>query len=326
MSFLDPVRLFLLLALPVLIAAYVVMQVRRGRYAVRFTNLALLDKVAPTRPGWRRHVPAAAFLLMLGLFVTGFARPTADVRVPREQATIVLALDVSHSMQATDVEPTRLEGAKQAARTFLDQVPDRFNVGLVSFSGSASVIVAPTTDRQAMRTGIDGLRLGPRTAIGEGVLASLDSIAGFGAQFGEEAPPRTSSCSRTGRTPPGGAPRRPSSAPRRPACRCRRSPTAPRRASCTRTGRRSRCRSTDRRWSGWRGTPAGATTRPRPATSCAACTRTSAAVSATASSSGRSGPGSSPRVCSSRARSPRDRCCGFRGSRERTTGRRSTER
>ncbi|WP_412518753.1 VWA domain-containing protein [Actinomadura madurae] len=189
MSFLDPVRLLLLLALPVLIAAYVVMQVRRGRYAARFTNLALLDKVAPTRPGWRRHVPAAAFLLMLGLFVTGFARPTADVRVPREQATIVLALDVSHSMQATDVEPTRLEGAKQAARTFLDQVPDRFNVGLVSFSGSASVIVAPTTDRQAMRTGIDGLRLGPRTAIGEGVLASLDSIAGFGAQFGEEAPP-----------------------------------------------------------------------------------------------------------------------------------------
>jgi Ca-activated chloride channel family protein len=189
MSFLDPVRLFLLLALPVLIAAYVTMQVRRGRYALRFTNLALLDKVAPARPGWRRHVPAAAFLLMLGLFVTGFARPTADVKVPREQATIVLALDVSHSMQATDVRPTRLEGAKQAARTFLDHVPDRFNVGLVSFSGSATVIVAPTTDRRAMLTGIDGLRLGPRTAIGEGVLASLDSIAGFGAQFGEEAPP-----------------------------------------------------------------------------------------------------------------------------------------
>jgi Ca-activated chloride channel family protein len=189
MSFLDPVRLLLLLALPVLAAAYVVTQVRRGRYAVRFTNLALLDRVAPARPGWRRHLPAAAFLLMIGLFVTGFARPTADVRVPREQATIVLALDVSHSMQATDVEPTRLEGAKRAARTFLDRVPDRFNVGLVSFSGSASVNVAPTTDRRALRAGIDGLRLGPRTAIGEGVLASLDSIAGFGAQFGGEAPP-----------------------------------------------------------------------------------------------------------------------------------------
>ncbi|TDC92531.1 VWA domain-containing protein [Actinomadura sp. 7K507] len=194
MSFLDPVRLLLLLALPVLVAAYVVMQVRRGRYAVRFTNLALLDKVAPARPGWRRHLPAAAFLLMVGLFVTGFARPAADVRVPREQATIMLAVDVSHSMQATDVEPTRLEGAKRAARTFLDRVPGRFNVGLVSFSGTAAVVVPPTTDRRAMAAGIDGLRLGPRTGIGEGVIASLDAIAGFGAQFGpgggdREAPP-----------------------------------------------------------------------------------------------------------------------------------------
>ncbi|TDE33489.1 VWA domain-containing protein [Actinomadura sp. 6K520] len=189
MSFLEPVRLLLLLGLPVLVAAYVVMQVRRGRYAVRFTNLALLDRVAPARPGWRRHLPAAAFLLMVGLFVTGFARPAADVRVPREQATIMLALDVSHSMRATDVEPNRLEGAKRAARTFLERVPDRFNVGLVSFSGTAAVVVPPTTDRRALGAGIDGLRLGPRTAIGEGVLASLDAIAGFGAQFGEAAPP-----------------------------------------------------------------------------------------------------------------------------------------
>lgn len=189
MSFLDPVRLLLLLALPALIAAYVVTQVRRGRYAVRFTNLALLDKVAPARPGWRRHLPAAAFLLMLGLFVTGFARPAADMRVPREQATIMLAVDVSHSMRATDVQPNRFEGAKQAARTFLEEVPGRFNVGLVSFSGNAAVVVPPTTDRQAMLAGIDRLGLGPRTGIGEGVIASLDAIAGFGAQFGEEAPP-----------------------------------------------------------------------------------------------------------------------------------------
>ncbi|MGP4022532.1 VWA domain-containing protein [Actinomadura sp. 3N407] len=189
MSFLDPARLLLLLALPVLVALYVVVQVRRGKYAVRFTNLALLEKVAPTRPGWRRHLPAAVFLLMLGLFVTGFSRPAADVRVPREQATIMLAIDVSHSMRAGDVQPNRLEGAKDAARTFLERVPDRFNVGLVAFSGTASVVVPPTTDRPAMRTAIDGLSLGPRTAIGEGVIASLDAIAGFGAQFGEEAPP-----------------------------------------------------------------------------------------------------------------------------------------
>ncbi|MEU6038003.1 VWA domain-containing protein [Actinomadura sp. NPDC047616] len=189
MSFLEPLRLLLLLALPVLIAAYVVTQVRRGRYAVRFTNLALLDRVAPTRPGWRRHLPAAAFLLMLGLFVTGFARPAADVRVPREQATIMVAVDVSHSMEATDVQPDRLTAARQAARTFVERLPARFNVGLVAFSGTASVLVPPTTDRRAMLAGIDRLTLGPRTAIGEGVIVSLDAIAGFGAQFGGQPPP-----------------------------------------------------------------------------------------------------------------------------------------
>lgn len=189
MNFLEPTRLLLLLALLPLIAAYAVTQVRRGRYAVRFTNLALLDRVAPTRSGWRRHLPAAAFLLMLGLFVTGFARPTADVRVPREQATIMLAVDVSHSMRATDVAPDRLTAAKRAARAFVEELPERFNVGLVAFSGTASVVVPPTTDRGAVLAGVDRLTLGPRTAIGEGVIVSLDAIAGFGAQFGEQAPP-----------------------------------------------------------------------------------------------------------------------------------------
>ncbi|GAA3959546.1 VWA domain-containing protein [Actinomadura viridis] len=162
---------------------------RRGRYAVRFTNLALLEKVAPVTPGWRRHVPAAAFLLMTGLFVTGFARPATDVRVPREQATIMVAVDVSNSMEATDVRPDRLAAAKRAAGAFLDGLPARFNVGLVAFSGTATVTVPPTTDRAVMRTGIDRLALGPRTAIGEGVIASLEAIAAFGAQYGESAPP-----------------------------------------------------------------------------------------------------------------------------------------
>ncbi|MFG2000884.1 VWA domain-containing protein [Spirillospora sp. NPDC048911] len=189
LSFLAPFRLSFLLALLLFLGVYVVMQVRRSRYAVRFTNLALLEKVAPARPGWRRHLPAAAFLLMLGLFVTGFARPAADVRVPREQATIMVAVDVSSSMEATDVEPDRLMAAKRAARSFVDGLPARFNVGLVAFSGTASVTVAPTTDRAAMRAGVDRLALGPRTAIGEGVIASLEAIAGFGAQFGEGAPP-----------------------------------------------------------------------------------------------------------------------------------------
>ncbi|OLT37864.1 VWA domain-containing protein [Actinomadura sp. CNU-125] len=189
MTFHAPERLFLAIALAGLAAAYVVLQLRRGRYAARFTNLELLEKVAPLRPGWRRHVPAAAFLLMTGLFVTGFARPAADVRVAREQATIMLAVDVSSSMEAADVEPDRLTAAQRAARTFLDGLPGRFNVGLVAFAGSAAVTVAPTTDRRAVRSGIDGLALGPRTAIGEGVFSSLRAIGDFGAQYGEAAPP-----------------------------------------------------------------------------------------------------------------------------------------
>ncbi|MFF5262960.1 VWA domain-containing protein [Actinomadura viridis] len=189
MNFLAPGRLLLLIVLLVLACAYIAVQRRRGRYAVRFTNLALLEKVAPVRPGWRRHVPAAAFLLMAGLFVTGFARPATDVRVPREQATIMVAVDVSNSMEATDVRPDRLAAAKRAAGAFLDGLPARFNVGLVAFSGTAAVTVPPTTDRAAMRTGIDRLALGPRTAIGEGVIASLEAIAAFGAQYGESAPP-----------------------------------------------------------------------------------------------------------------------------------------
>ncbi|GGV06740.1 UPF0353 protein [Actinomadura cremea] len=189
MTFLAPERLLLAVALAGLAAAYVVMQLRRGRYAARFTNLALLEKVAPLRPGWRRHVPAAAFLLMMGLFVTGFARPAADVRVPREQATIMLAVDVSSSMEAADVEPDRLTAAQRAARAFLEGLPGRFNVGLVAFAGSAAVTVPPTTDRSAVRSGIDGLALGPRTAIGEGVFSSLQAVGDFGAQFGEAAPP-----------------------------------------------------------------------------------------------------------------------------------------
>jgi Ca-activated chloride channel homolog len=185
---------------------YVAVQLRRSRYAVRFTNLALLDKVAPKRPGWRRHAPAAAFLLMLGLFVTGFARPAADVQVPREQATIMVVIDASNSMEATDVQPSRLIAAQQAARAFVTALPERFNVGLVVFSGNAAVMVAPTTDRRAMIAGIDGLSLEPRTAIGEGVFAALQAITDFGAQFGASAPPArvvllSDGTSNTGRSP-----------------------------------------------------------------------------------------------------------------------------
>lgn len=177
MTFLAASRLWLFVALAGLVAAYVVMQARRKRYAVRFTNLALLDVVAPTRPGWRRHVPAVAFLLALAGLLTAFARPARPVQVPRERATIVMAVDVSLSMEATDVEPDRITAAKAAASSFVDLVPDRLNLGLVAFSGTAQVLVSPTTDHELVKRSLRTMQLGPRTAIGEAVYAALGSIA-----------------------------------------------------------------------------------------------------------------------------------------------------
>jgi Ca-activated chloride channel family protein len=189
MRFLEPARLYLLIAVVAMAVGYVLLQRRRQRYAQRFTELALLDKVAPERPGFRRHVPAAAFLIMLGVLVVGFARPTAEVKVPRERATILVAIDVSASMEATDVAPTRFEAAQDAARRFVGQLPEQFNVGIVAFDGRARVIVPPSTDRDLVRNGIEGLDLGPATAIGEAVITALESIAGFDAQAATEPPP-----------------------------------------------------------------------------------------------------------------------------------------
>jgi Ca-activated chloride channel family protein len=193
MSWESPVRLWLLLGVAALAVAYLVMQRRRSRYAVRFTNLRLLDRVAPKRPGWRRHVPASLFLAMLALLVVGFARPSDEVRVPRERATVIVAVDVSLSMMANDVDPDRLTAAKAAARDFVEGLPEEFNVGLVGFAGNASVFVAPVTDRAAVYAGIDRLaegRTGQQgTAIGEAIYAALESIQTLDAEAVEEPPP-----------------------------------------------------------------------------------------------------------------------------------------
>ncbi len=189
MNFRSGERLWLLVAVAALVGAYILVQVRRKAYAVRFTNLELLRSVAPRRPGWRRHLPAAAFLLALATLVTAFAQPTRATKVPRERATIVMAIDVSLSMQATDVEPSRLVAAKDAAETFIDLVPPRLNIGLVSFSGTASVLVAPTTDRTMLKQSIANLQLGPATAIGEAIFASLGSIASTPGAPGQAPPP-----------------------------------------------------------------------------------------------------------------------------------------
>jgi Ca-activated chloride channel homolog len=189
MTFLSPGRLWLLAIVPLLVAAYLLVQARRRQAAVRFTNLALLSQVAPHNPAWRRHLAAILFLASIVLMTVGFARPAKPVKVPRERATIIVAIDVSLSMKATDVAPSRLEAAKAAAKKFVQDLPIRFNVGLVSFSGSASAVVAPTFDRDAVAHAIDGLQLGKGTAIGEAVFTSLQSIRSFDARANEDPPP-----------------------------------------------------------------------------------------------------------------------------------------
>lgn len=189
MTFLSPGRLLLLLVVAGLAAAYVVLQRRRLQYAVRFTNLELLASVAPKRPGWRRHVPAAAMALALGVLVIGLARPAREVRVPKEAATVMLVVDVSASMEATDVEPNRLEAARQAALSFVDDLPERLRLGLVAFDRSTRVIAPPTTDHTMVETGIRDLYTGPGTAAGDAIFVALDAITsagGAGTTDGEQ--------------------------------------------------------------------------------------------------------------------------------------------
>ncbi|HZY76341.1 MAG TPA: VWA domain-containing protein [Jatrophihabitantaceae bacterium] len=192
MHFLSPGWLLLLIVVAVLVAAYVLLQLRRKVFVARFSNLELLGSVAPRRPGWRRHLTFALLIAGLTVLTIGVAQPTAAVRVPRDRATVVLAIDVSLSMEATDVLPSRIQAAQMAGKKFADLLPARINLGLVSFGGNASVLVSPTLDRDPVKKAIDGLKLQESTAIGEAIFTSLQAISVFSQATtakGERPPP-----------------------------------------------------------------------------------------------------------------------------------------
>jgi len=177
LTFLDGGRLWLLALLPLLIALYVGQQRRRRAYAMRFTNLSLLAAVAPKRPGWKRHVSAAMILVALMLLGGAFARPATDVRVPRGRAAVVLVVDVSRSMRATDLSPNRMAAAKTASLAFVDSVPGEMELAVVSFSNAAALLAPITRDRAVVRGAIDRLEPIAGTAMGEGLAVALDEIA-----------------------------------------------------------------------------------------------------------------------------------------------------
>jgi Ca-activated chloride channel family protein len=173
MSFGEPTVLLGLIALPLLVLWYVGEQRRRHAAAAAFAAPVLQPSVAPLRPRWRRHAPLLALGLALTVLLLAAAKPQRTIAVPIERASIVLTTDVSGSMTSTDVKPNRLVAAKRAARQFLDTVPARVNVGLVSFNQTSRVLQSPTTDRQEVVRALDSMNPTGGTATGEAIYASM---------------------------------------------------------------------------------------------------------------------------------------------------------
>jgi Ca-activated chloride channel homolog len=167
-----------------LIVLYILVQRARAQRMLRFANLELLESVAPKRPSHWRHLPAILMVLSLTLFTIAMAGPTNDVRIPRNRAVVMLVIDVSQSMRATDVEPSRLAAAQEAAKQFADQLTPGINLGLIAYAGTATVLVQPTTNRDATKAALDKLQLADRTATGEGIFTALQAIATVGAVIG----------------------------------------------------------------------------------------------------------------------------------------------
>ena len=174
MSFGTPIVLWGLVLIPLAVVLYALAQRRRMRYAVRFTNLDLLANVVTKTPRWRRHLPPVLLLLALSSLLVGLARPQASVLVPKEGANVVLAVDTSGSMAATDVAPDRLSAAQEAAETFLDRSPKDLQVGLVAFSAMPVRILPPTDDQATVRELLGSLKANGGTAMGDALLNAVE--------------------------------------------------------------------------------------------------------------------------------------------------------
>lgn len=192
--FANPWWLFLAVLVVVLVACYVYILRERRKRTLQFANLEILDQVTP-REGrwarWLRHAPIALLVVSLLLLVVAAAGPQADRKVPRNKATVILVIDVSRSMEATDVAPSRLKAAQAAAKKFADDLTEGINLGLISFAGTASNLVTPTPDHGATKAAIDKLQLADKTATGEGIFAGIQQIQTLNAVLGGQsgAPP-----------------------------------------------------------------------------------------------------------------------------------------
>jgi Ca-activated chloride channel family protein len=174
-SFERPLLLLTLLVIPAALALYVLAERRRMRYAIRFTNVDVLAGVVRGRM-WRQYVPLTLFLLALAALCVGLSRPQHETLVPKDRATVILVVDVSRSMEAKDVKPSRIGAATDAVRLFLDKVPKRLQIGLIAFAGDPAVAAPPTTDHGLVRAALDTLEWQPSfggTAIGDALVAAV---------------------------------------------------------------------------------------------------------------------------------------------------------
>ena len=183
-GFAHPWFFLVLLFVAALVALYVITQYSRQKRVLRFANMELLESVAPQRPAKWRHLSAILLICSLVLLTIAMAGPQNDVRIPRNRAVVMLVIDVSQSMRATDVEPSRLAAAQEAAKQFADQLTSGINLGLIAYAGTATVLVSPTTNREATKIAIDKLQLADRTATCEAIFTALQAIATVGAVIG----------------------------------------------------------------------------------------------------------------------------------------------